>query len=562
MKFRGVRIIAQGMLVSFALSGCVSLPDQSGVQEGGTIHRNEDALPLDFSPASPEEGASPERILQGFLDAALSPDNNFSIAREYLTAQASEKWNPDERVLIDDSTQRVFVVGDSRVELSVTPNAYVDDVGVYSSDFRSEKAHLSFDFVHDHTGQWRISGLPGGVVVESSMFTTVYEQHVLYFYTQDFEVLVPDVRWFPYRVPVSVTRAVRALISGPSAWLQSGVVSALPEDTVLSSPAVVRNDGSLHIELVGKSFYDPAVASFYMNAQLQASLGAHADSIFLSINSSNPELLPALGRIPVRNPRVDAAPFVCKQDECGLLELGALKSLEGMSQQLVALNPARMTLASSQQHVVGKNAMGIFSISSGKEAVFLPVQGGAVGPALDRFDWIWMAPQHDVGHLVVVSSAGVQGVLPLDMQGATNVYDIAMSRDGARLAVAAGYSDGSSRMLLFSIARDNAKAPIQIGLPNAVLQHQYQIASLAWTDETTLAVLSNLPQGGTLVSDVNVSGPVVTIVGPKSAVNLVAAPVKDRFFVFLENGVLQVATGTGWSTRYSGVSVLGDQVGK
>src|SRR6478735_12643489 len=89
----GAAVVAAAVVL--ALAACASIPDSGPVRQGGPVAQINDPLDLDFNPSPPEKGASQRRIVQGLIEAASSPKNNFAVAREYLTTSMSAKWNPD-----------------------------------------------------------------------------------------------------------------------------------------------------------------------------------------------------------------------------------------------------------------------------------------------------------------------------------------------------------------------------------------------------------------------------------------------------------------------------------
>jgi len=96
-------VAALAGLALVALAACASIPDSGPVRQGGPVAQVNDPLDLDFNPSPPEKGATQQRIVQGFIDAASSPKNNFQIAREYLTHAMAASWNPDESVTVDSA---------------------------------------------------------------------------------------------------------------------------------------------------------------------------------------------------------------------------------------------------------------------------------------------------------------------------------------------------------------------------------------------------------------------------------------------------------------------------
>ncbi len=201
MSRRPIRALAAAVVVALALvlSACASIPDGGPVRQGGPVAQVDDPLDLDFNPSKPEKGASQQRIVQGFIDAASSPKNNFQIAREYLTSAMAASWNPDDSVTVDDGRNRTYDHDGDQWSVEVNPVASVDSVGAYHPATTRAPIGLRYELVKQDN-EWRISVAPNGVVIDDPTFRAVYTQQTLYFYSPDFAFLVPDARWFPARV--------------------------------------------------------------------------------------------------------------------------------------------------------------------------------------------------------------------------------------------------------------------------------------------------------------------------------------------------------------------------
>jgi len=66
------------------LAGCTQLPVSGEVVaiDPDTVTVDTD---VDFLPPGPTAGASPQEIIQGFIAAGAAAQNNFRVARSYLT---------------------------------------------------------------------------------------------------------------------------------------------------------------------------------------------------------------------------------------------------------------------------------------------------------------------------------------------------------------------------------------------------------------------------------------------------------------------------------------------
>src|SRR6478735_787390 len=149
----GAAVVAAAVVL--ALAACASIPDSGPVRQGGPVAQVNDQLDLDFNPSPPEKGATPQRIVQGFIDAASSPKNNFGIARKYLTDSMAASWNPDESVTVDDGRNRSFDHAGNQWSVEVTPVANVDAVGVYHPMTSTAPVGLRYELTKQE-GEWRV----------------------------------------------------------------------------------------------------------------------------------------------------------------------------------------------------------------------------------------------------------------------------------------------------------------------------------------------------------------------------------------------------------------------
>lgn len=228
------------------LAGCASMPDGGGVE------------PVEASPQEPQvrvfavpprEGAKPEEILQGFLEALTSDDPEFSTARKYLTSKAAKSWRSDRSttVLTDGPTADArqtttdsdgngyrYVMTGQKVGVVNTEHAYKSDRGTYDGEMHLTKQGGK---------EWRIDSLPHGVVLGKSDFQRLYQSVNKYYFASRSPLdrdgaqptsLVPDPVYVRKRMD-TVTETVKALLDGPTSWLDQGVSSRFPSDTKLKA---------------------------------------------------------------------------------------------------------------------------------------------------------------------------------------------------------------------------------------------------------------------------------------------------------------------------------------
>ena len=88
---RPVALIA---VLALLLTGCVSVPTSGPVERHSPAAQQ--ANPgVEIAPVPPAQGATPGLIVEGFLHAMATYQAGYSVARQFLTADASEQWQPE-----------------------------------------------------------------------------------------------------------------------------------------------------------------------------------------------------------------------------------------------------------------------------------------------------------------------------------------------------------------------------------------------------------------------------------------------------------------------------------
>ena len=91
MKLNSLRAVALVAALSLSLSACAKLPTSSEVKVGSDIQGGLTADYLYYSPSGPIEDSGQQEIINGFLNAATGPQNDYQVAREYMTGALAPK---------------------------------------------------------------------------------------------------------------------------------------------------------------------------------------------------------------------------------------------------------------------------------------------------------------------------------------------------------------------------------------------------------------------------------------------------------------------------------------
>ncbi|MCT2188210.1 MtrAB system accessory lipoprotein LpqB [Corynebacterium kefirresidentii] len=214
------------------VSGCSTLPSDTGPQVVGTYQRQED------SPGeviAPQPGDDPDLTLRDFYQASAVPGNDHEVARGFLTDTARGAWDASGDVMVVDSldivtapankqsskdNERAFTVRGTIIGRLKSGGAYVPE----------NEGYEAVIYMKMQDDRWRVDGLPAGVVMERNEMRNHYAPQSLYFYKQSNDVLVPDRRWLYKGGEESESTLITLLMEGPSASIAPATRRAAGEN--------------------------------------------------------------------------------------------------------------------------------------------------------------------------------------------------------------------------------------------------------------------------------------------------------------------------------------------
>jgi hypothetical protein len=289
------RLTAIALLMS--LTGCAALPVSGPVRIGPDLTPSSDVESFYYSPSGPTEGASQAEILSGFIAAGTGPQNDYAVAREFLSESLRSIWNPNQEVLVQRQSPQVTIGDDDTAQLSVDVIAQIDQDGRYETRPPGTTKILDYEFVQE-AGQWRLSSAPDATVLIRPVFEVVFRDYSVYFVDRQKRYLVPELRWFPSTAATG-TKLANALLRGPSSWLRPAVISAIPSGTRLSIDAVTVEDGVALVDLTARALVASRADRLVFKAQLDATLSqlANVERVAISIERSNQEITETAGQL-------------------------------------------------------------------------------------------------------------------------------------------------------------------------------------------------------------------------------------------------------------------------
>ncbi|RXZ67201.1 GerMN domain-containing protein [Agromyces albus] len=549
------RLFAASVAIMSAvmLAGCVSIPSSGAVNAGNSAVVDEDPE-FDIIAPGPIVDGTPEQIVQGFMDAAVSPGNNYRVARQFLTPAFADEWQADAAATIYTGARRPIAIDESSMIVEVTPVASLTAGGQYA--VTESRAAIPLPYrLEQVDGQWRISEAPPGVVIDEANFASVFRKHALYYFDPEYRYLVPDVRWFAGRDSVQ-TSIVKALLTGPAEWLAPGVVSAFP-DGVRLDPDAVPVDGTVaSVDLSGAAF-DDLLTVQRMQEQLDASLVGkvrNVSRVTLSLNGLEQDVPDLPGQVVV-NPRVAQRPVVYDGASFGYLATSgeSIDPIPGLSAEVETLAPTGAALGPDAESAAVRSAGGVSLVLAGEAPVLLDPRADLVVPAIDGAGYVWSVPRGSPDQLVVFAPDGTDQ--PLDVPwGGSSIAAIEVSRDSTRLIALVG--DGArTQFVVASIQRDTdgriALGPMALRLDDTAGTP----LDVAWLDASNVASLTALPDGTTRLVTQEIGGFASDRQGPDGGVLLDGGNSITDIRVLTSAGALNVRSGVGWQARTSDLIV-------
>ncbi len=231
-------LLALSLSAVLLTGACASLPASSSPQAIGTLATVAPGTPV----APPASGREPDLLVRDFVKASTEPANRHLAARQYLTPEMSAKWDDAASAIIVD---KVDTLSESRTDQEAIYTIRVNKVGrlepggIYVPEDGSYEAKMTLNLVD---GEWRISDLPSGVIMERPAFLGAYQRKSLFFPDPSGQTMVPDLRWISGSQDQMTSQLVGLLIEGPKQALASAVRNELGAGVSVIGP-ITKADG-------------------------------------------------------------------------------------------------------------------------------------------------------------------------------------------------------------------------------------------------------------------------------------------------------------------------------
>jgi Signal transduction histidine kinase len=162
----GVDMKKLALVIVLLLTGGAQLPNSGPVSSGPVVEVGAGEDFAFYTPSGPDLDANQQEIVSGFINAHIGPQNDYAIAREFLTEDFAATWNPQQEVLIRSSSPTYEQLSASRHLVTVRTISTVDEFGQYLPMEEVEQRPLFFNLIQED-GQWRITQRANVTVVSS-----------------------------------------------------------------------------------------------------------------------------------------------------------------------------------------------------------------------------------------------------------------------------------------------------------------------------------------------------------------------------------------------------------
>ena len=485
---RGTRAASAALAVAvgLTLSACGAMPRSGPVHKVIEPTEQSQRRDMPFNPQAPRRGASAQEVVEGFLAAGVGAQDDYSVARQYLTPQLATTWKPDARVLIHSGEPTTVPrLDEGEFRTSVEVSAELGPTGVLAAQPKGSTRVLDFALT-SVDGQWRISKAPDGVMIPETDFQQIFSPVDLYFYSaQDEKNLVPDPRWFA-KQPTASTAAVRALMGGPAPYLGAALSSAIPQNASLSRSAVPVSGGTAAVDL-SLSGFDPADVgqAQRMEQQLRATLRSvpSVEDVNLTVNDAPVETSGRGGSDPVRSVTVPNRQIGVSDNSLAFYQGGQTEQIPEISlPEGATVTKPGMGAEATTFGFVNTADSTVYTVAPGKQAQRRWSGSRLTRPSFDPQGWVWGSDHSGTVHTVEAASVGGGRTVEADWLRDKHVASLRISREGGRaLVVTTGQDPSRATVWIAGVVRDDAGKPVELEKGNAVAA-DVDVNTAQWID--------------------------------------------------------------------------------
>lgn len=561
---RALRIAAV-VMAALSVTGCAGLPTSGPVSIGLAVGEAQSAPDIAQLADGPAVDAEPGEIVLGFLEAAVTPENGWGVARQFLSAELAETWQPATGVTIDETASArefssevgISSAESAEVRVLLSQVATVDSGGSYSSAPGSAEAVFKLEL--DGEGQWRIAEAADGIVLDADSFEQVYRRHSLQYFDQRWGRLVSDARWYPRRSPIATT-ITQAVVSGePTEWLAGAVRSAFPAEVTLARGSVpVDADQVAEVALNDAALSLDATTLARMRTQLEQSLvGAGISQVRFTVDGRSLDA----GLATVATSQSETGTFVLTDDAFGAAVGGDVTEVASLSTLIEEITEpiAAIDISSDETMAAVQLTSGRVYFVGDERVDELDERPGLIQPSIDPYNFTWAVAQDDPAGLLAWAPEVTASPIGKAWPGSSQITQLRVSSDGTR--VAAVVRRGSEQLVqVASVIRDGVGTPVELGEPETLAAIDAPAHGLAWFGTDSVGIL--VGEGDTELLTQVVGGPMAAQqTAPSDALSIAGGRTAAGVRILDARGEVYAQRGSAWQRSVSGVLVLGTRAG-
>jgi len=534
-----------------SLAGCATIPITGPVLVGGP-NTIESQIDVEFLPPGPDDGATQREILDGFISAGSAPQNNFRIARSFLTVEMALTWNPALGTFVRGGSDAARVISATEMTYSTEIESRVDENGVLTVPSQIETVELNFSFSRVD-GEWRLSYVPNRTVISESAFSSAYGEYTAYFYNFDRTAFVPDVRVFA-RQGNPLDSVARAVIEGPSEYLPNAS-TAFPRGSELVGVLADLELGNVTVD-VSDDLAKASIADQQdMLSQLGASLGELPDVNATAI-SVNRLLLP-IAAVPGLEPnrRVDDRPLILSGTSFGYATETGIESTFWNAASIASLKPTSVSFDAPTRAAAIGAPTGVYLLAD--TLTRLSRRAPLVEPQIDGSQSVWWVEPESPDRISVFADYR-DFIVSGSWAESAEIVALEVSRDDARIAI--GINDGGlGYVMVGAISVDFGGRPRFVSDYRRLSVSADSIVDLAWADSTHVAVLGN--RNGNVYAELATVGGLSRLIGqPQNPMRISGGNEGvEGLVVMSADGQLWRPRGAGWRSTGVSADVLATQ---
>jgi Lipoprotein LpqB beta-propeller domain/Sporulation and spore germination len=498
-----------------------------------------------------------QQIVDGFLRASASFDDDHAVARMYLAPETASAWDPDAGTVVyaDDTERRIVGSDGNVVRLVANKVAQITGRGQYAASAADSMVRASFT-LRRVDGEWRIADLPDGLYLTPLDVDRSYRPYDLYFLDPTSTRLVPNTIFVPVG-PFASTTLVTALLQGPTDWLAPAVRTAFPAGTALSLASAPVSDGVVQVDLNSAVLQADLDDREALSAQLVWTLRQLPDVSAVRIT---------VGAVPLpgvnADQRRDAWPQYSPDGlDTGDAVLSRNQRLYRLTDEQLVPVPGRLGdgRVPAVDPAVSPEGDLIAALSPAHDKLYMSTAESDVAvrtrftasaltpPSWDPFGAVWTTSPDGAGTAVWAVRPGDTEPRRVESPELADrrVVTLRMSRDGARAAVVVDAA-GGRQLYLARVERSDDRI-VLAGL-RRVESVLIDVADVAWVDADRMAVLGREANGVMQPLILGVDGEVSRAAGSLSGLVRIGAGPGKPLLATTKDGGLWLDTDVGWQS--------------